>query len=67
MRTQSHPGRVTSNINIYTQRKQHTLSGTHSCILSPAQISVLCDWDTWAEFGLIQHLGTPPLSSSTPV
>lgn len=35
MHTQSHPGRVTSNINIYTQRKQHTLLGTHSCILSP--------------------------------
>lgn len=36
MHAQSHPGRVTSNINIYTQRKQHTLLGTHSCILSPA-------------------------------
>lgn len=36
MHTQSHPGRVTANINIYTQRKQHTLSGTHSCILSLA-------------------------------
>ncbi len=36
MRTQSHPGKVTSNINIYTQRKQHNLLGTHSCILSPA-------------------------------
>lgn len=36
MHTQSHPGRVTFNINIYTKRKQHTLLGTHCCILSLA-------------------------------
>lgn len=36
MHAQSQPGRVTSNINIYTQRKQHILLRTHSCILSLA-------------------------------
>lgn len=63
MYKQSHPGRVSSNINIYTLRKQHTLLGTHSCIL----IRVLSGWDTWAEIGLIQHLGTPQFSFSTHV